>query len=316
VVSTLGKAGEITIIEEQFDYFSGVQMDPSFLFAVTNALRERQMADAAGKQAAFELQKQQEAESLLNKRKEVLESMKQESNRLLARSHDFPAEVVLHSALIAQYMVISGIVPDSFTEEKDKEQSILLHKKLVNLTNKCLPFISAEEKAQIDACLTANWRSAYLEFIYPKIVAREQLELVNKKLRGEKRRSIIAWVLFCYWAAFGSYVGVILGMTSIKLEDPNLVSLASIGIAIGIIAIFLPVFYWIYPKEMVKTRKTKEQLLMQANLTDKNLWQGVQKEYPVFPTAEQLRAEYDQLRQTVRSTEQKYSPPGEEPPES
>lgn len=291
-------------------------MDPSFLFAITNALRERQIADAAGKQAAFELQKQQETESLLNKRKEVLESMKQDSNRLLVRSHDFPAEAVLHSSMIAQYMVINGVVPDSFTEEKDKEQSILLHKKLVNLTNKCLPLISAEEKAQIDTCLMANWKSAYLEFIYPKIVARENLDQVNKEYSIEKRRSIIVWVLFCFWSCFGAYVGLILGMTSIKFEDPNLVSLAAIGIALGIIAIFLPVFYWIYPKEMTKIRKAKEQLLIQADLTDKNLWKGIQKEYPDFPTAEQLRAEYEQLRQTVISTVQKYSPPGEEKPES
>lgn len=270
------------------------------------------MADAAGKQAAFELQKQQEAESLLNKRKEVLESMKQESNHILVRSSDFPAEAVLRASIMAQYMVINGVVPDSFTEERDKEQSILLHKKLVNLTNKCLPLISAAEKAQIDACLAANWKSAYLEFIYPRIVARENLEQVSKKYHAERRKSIIAWVLFCYWAGFGAYVGLILGMTSIKLEDPNLVSLAAIGIAIGIIAIFLPVFYWIYPKEMIKTRKAKEQLLIQANFKDKNLWEGIQKEYSAIPGAEQLRAEYEQLRQTVATTMQKYSPPIEE----
>jgi hypothetical protein len=290
-------------------------MDPSFFYAIANALRERQFTEAAGKQAAFELQQQQEQEALKNKRKEVLESMKLDSNKILLRSNDFPAETVLHASMLAQYMVINGIVPDSFTEEKDKEQSILLHKKLVNLNNKCLPLISVEEKAQIDACLTANWKSAYLEFIYPRIAARENLEQITKKYRVEKRKSIIAWVLFCYWSAFGAYVGMILGLTSLKFENTDLVSLTSIGIAVGIIALFLPVFYWIYPKELSKTKNTKQQLLIQVDFKDKKLWEGILKEYPVIPSTQQLRAEYEQLRQTVVSTMQKYSPPKEETPE-
>ncbi len=290
-------------------------MDPSFFYAIANALRERQFTEAAGKQAAFELQQQQEQEALKNKRKEVLESMKLDSNKILLRSNDFPAEAVLHASMLAQYMVINGIVPDSFTEEKDKEQSILLHKKLVNLNNKCLPLISVEEKAQIDSCLTANWKSAYLEFIYPRIAARENLEQINKKYRVEKRKSIIAWVLFCYWSAFGAYVGMILGLTSLKFENTDLVALASIGIAVGIIALFLPVFYWIYPKELSKTKNTKQQLLIQVDFKDKKLWEGILKEYPVIPSTQQLRAEYEQLRQTVVSTMQKYSPPKEETPE-
>ncbi|MEA5078496.1 MAG: hypothetical protein VB013_07990 [Anaerolineaceae bacterium] len=163
-------------------------MDPSFLFAIANTLRERQIAEAAGKQAAFELQKQQEEETLLKKRKEFLESMKQDSNKLVARSNEYPADVLLQSSLMIQYMLINGFVPDSFKEEKDKEQCILLHKKLVNLNNKCLPVLSKEDIAQIEACLAANHKIAYLEYIYPRVAARERMDEINKKYHAAIKR--------------------------------------------------------------------------------------------------------------------------------
>jgi len=268
-------------------------MDPSFLFAIANSLRDRQMADAAGKQAAFELTKQKEKEEALNRRKEILASFKERSNTLVARSNDYPADTLLHANLMTDYLMATAVVPDSFPEEKDKEQSVLLHKKLANLTKKCLPMVTEEERAEIESCLAANHKTHYLQYIFPNVAAREKLLGIEKKFRSDRLRSIFVWTIFCFWALFAGYVGFILAVTVINIEDELLSS-----------------------KDLVKTKKLREQTIPLAEFNNRALWQGIQESYPEIPSIEQLRKEYEELCQKVDAIVQKYSPPVEEPPES
>ncbi|MEA5079630.1 MAG: DUF4190 domain-containing protein, partial [Anaerolineaceae bacterium] len=126
------------------------------------------------------------------------------------------------------------------------------------------------------------------------------------------KRSIFAWVIFCFWSVFAAYVGVILAITTIKIDDEILEMLAVGGIVLGMIALILPVLYRVYPREISKLKQTREQYLLQAEINSAKLWQGIREVYPVLPSVEQLRQEYEQLRQTVDLTLRKYSPPGEE----
>jgi len=290
----------------------GGRMDPSFLFAITNALRERQMADAAGKQAAFELAQQQEKEEVLNKRKEILASFKERSNTLVARSSDYPADALLHANLMTDYLMATAVVPDSFPEEKDKEQSVLLHKKLANLTKKCLPMVTEEERAEIESCLVANHKTHYLQYIFPKVAAREKLLGIEKKFRSDRFRSIFVWTIFCFWGLFAGYVGFILGVTVFNIEDKFVSLLALLGIIFGMIGLILPILYRVYPKDMGKTKKLREQTISLAEFNNRALWQGIQESYPEIPSIDQLRKEYEELCQKVDVTVQKYSPPIEE----
>lgn len=291
-------------------------MDPSFLFAIANSLRDRQLADAAGKQAAFELTKQQEKEEALNRRKEILASFKERSNTLVARSNDYPADTLLHANLMTDYLMATAVVPDSFPEEKDKEQSVLLHKKLANLTKKCLPMVTEEERAEIESCLAANHKTHYLQYIFPNVAAREKLLGIEKKFRSDRLRSIFVWTIFCFWALFAGYVGFILAVTVINIEDELLSLLTLIGIVFGMIGLILPILYRVYPKDLVKTKKLREQTIPLAEFNNRALWQGIQESYPEIPSIEQLRKEYEELCQKVDAIVQKYSPPVEEPPES
>lgn len=294
---------------------AGVTMDPSFLFTVANLLRDRQMAETAGRQTAFELERQQEKEEILNNRKEILNSFKERSNAVLTRSSNYPAYALLHANLMSDYLMATAVVPDSFPEEKDKEQSVLLHKKLANLTKKCLPMVTEEERAEIESCLAVNHKTHYLQYIFPKVVAREKLLGIDRKFRTNRWRSIFVWTLFCFWALFSGYVSFILGVTVIKIEDDLLLLLAVFGIIFGMIGLILPILYRLYPKDILKTKKLREQTIPLAEFNNRVLWQEIQENYPVIPSSEQLRKEYEELCQTVDSTVQKYSPLNEEPPE-
>ena len=68
-------------------------------------------------------------------------------------------------------------------------------------------------------------------------------------------------------------------------------------------------------EDILKTKKLREQTIPLAEFNNRVLWQEIQENYPVIPSSEQLRKEYEELCQTVDSTVQKYSPLNEEPPE-
>ena len=104
-------------------------MDPLFLSHLAQQAQQRIHLVSQGRQAARQAE-------VLNQRRELLASAQEEASKNLQEASACPQRALVRLQLLISNLNYSDVAPDSFEDKQEKEEVVLLWRKLSNLWQK------------------------------------------------------------------------------------------------------------------------------------------------------------------------------------
>ncbi len=174
-------------------------MDPNFLPLLVQQLAERNQMISIGKRQAIE---EREREMLETSRKNLLRFAASESDVLLRDSTSVPQQVLVRSQILMNQLNGMNIIPSEYEDATEKENIILLWRKLENISEKCKAQLTPVELEQCEKCLNAVWMQSFIQAIvqnHPAYVnylaAKAELDQKTVRLRNLERSLYIVLLL-------------------------------------------------------------------------------------------------------------------------
>ena len=182
----------------------------------------------------------------------------------------------------------SGVVPDSFEDQQEKEEVVLLWRKFISLHEKCRSYLTADQLAQCQECLEAIGMQVYIETIARRLQAYQEYQQLKPIWNKTRRNTKIAALVGSAFMALtlSIMMVVIVSLSSTPKYGVN------VKIMVGLIT-FLVVFFMLFLfgnfdySESIDQRY--HQLSEDAHLEDQAYWQEVKDKYEGIPTMEQLQ---------------------------
>jgi hypothetical protein len=269
-------------------------MDPSFLFVVSNLVRERQVANNLSRRISYEEDEKIRQEKLLEFRKQMIDNAKKESSKLLLEASQYPKETYVRSAWILIHLDINEVKPDSFIDQQDKEQAALIWRKLQNICKKCEKEMTPPIKDEVDKCLAALQELNNLKLITGKLQAKQLYEQTANKLVAalQKQRRINLFILLTIFLAIFVTFSLFIYLSTIGgLSEKSSSSIAIISVGV-LVFVSLVILTKQLPKCIPSYQKLKGQYEAEAMIKNEDFWNMVIKKFSGFPSQEQLDESY------------------------
>jgi hypothetical protein len=277
-------------------------MDPTFLIASTDLVRQ----NLAGRAAAVHMQEEKNAqlreEQLLEQRRKVLSAVSQESHGLVRESNDMPARVLVQVHIAASNLNYWGVVPDSFTDLKEKEDAALLWRQLSSLEKKCKENLTPQQIEACKNCLNAMALQnligtvahrltpyAKLQELKPKVEALRQKNEKISVLRNASRTGIVIIGALTYvYGAVTVGKGGALGL---------LIPWILATYTTTMIANYL--FETLRPKDAKPLDSRYQMLAYESGIDDVEFWKMVTDRFGSVPTEEVLQQAWKEQQRAI-----------------
>lgn len=275
-------------------------MDPLFLSHLAQQAQHRMHLIALGRQTM------REAETL-NQRRELLASAQEEVSQILQEASAFPQRALVRLQLLISNLNYSGVAPDSFEDNQEKEEVVLLWRKLSNLWQKMNSQLTADQLAQCQECLDAIVMEFFIQTLASRLEAYEKYQLLQpiwEEVRlGAKKMAvyqktgwaigsiglsiIMVWVVsYSSTPRYGANAMIMVGMISFLV-------LISMGFLLGIFDIS-------NQQSFQSIDQYSHQLSEDAQIDDHDFWQAVTDKFGGIPTADQLQQSWDEQETRIR----------------
>jgi hypothetical protein len=176
-------------------------MDPLFFVTLMQQMQQRNLIAAQGRQAAREAE-------ILNQRREKLATAQQYANQLVQESSNFPQPTFVRLQLFLKNLEYYGVLPDSFEDQQEKEDAVLLWRKLARVLEKCSSFLTADQMAQCQVCLDAMVMESFINTVANRLKAYEEYRQLKPKWESTWREARVVAVSQKIWLVFMIIVAV------------------------------------------------------------------------------------------------------------
>ena len=244
---------------------------------------------------------------ILNQRRELVAFAQEEAGQILQEAPAFPQRALVRLQLLISNLNDSGVTPDSFEDNQEKEEVVLLWRKLSNLWQKTSSQLTADQLEQCQDCLDAIAMEYFIQTLASRLEAYEKYQLLQPmweeaRLGAKKMAAYqkIGW-------AIGS-----IGLSMVLVWVVSLSSTPRIGanamIMVGLISFlvlnimgFLPGIFDISNQQSFQTiDQLYHQFSEDAQIEDHGFWQAVTDKFGGIPTAEQLQQSWDEQEAKTR----------------
>jgi hypothetical protein len=276
-------------------------MDPLFLVTLMQQMQQRNLIAAQGRQAAREAE-------ILNQRREKLATARQYANQLVHESSNFPQPTFVRLQLFLKNLEYYGIVPDSFDDQQEKEDAVLLWRKLASLLEKCSSFLTADQLAQCQVCLDAMVMESFINTVANRLKAYEEYRQLKPKWKSTWRKARVVavsqkiWLVFMIIVASG-FAALIVYKAYIGQIGSNAAAIALTIWILAISALGIKV-YWVLesdnPEGLIAIDQRYHQLSAAAQVEDQDFWQAVTDKFDGIPTVAQLQQYWDEQEAKIR----------------
>jgi hypothetical protein len=157
-------------------------MGPFLLSHFMQQQQQLQLMAAQGKQAMREAE-------ILNQRREMLASAQQYAIQLVQESSSNPQRTFGSLQLFAKNLVYDSVVPDSFEDPLEKEEVVVLWRKLSNLFDKCKSSMTAGQLGQCQECLNAFGSEYFLQKVAGRLSAYTMYQQIKPRWEDAWRLS-------------------------------------------------------------------------------------------------------------------------------
>jgi hypothetical protein len=257
--------------------------------------QQRQLIVAQGDQAMREAE-------ILKSRRELLLSAQQHATQLVQESSTYPQRTFVRLSLVVRNLEYYGVVPDSFEDKQEKEEVVLLWRRLSNLWDKTRSLQTEEQLAQCQDCLDAYGMEYFLQTVANRLKPYEEYQAIKSRWEEAWRLSrqlsryqnVSSGVVIFLILGYMAFIFYVMYTGSGGVNPVSVVLAVLLFVSVGIV-------YWVYerfesrrPQDLKELDQRYRQLSEDAPLEDQEYWQEVKDKFGGIPTWEQLKQSWDE----------------------
>jgi hypothetical protein len=174
-------------------------MNPNLLPVVAAQLmQQNQLIRAQASRLLQEEEAERRQAELLEERARQLASARQAADTLVHEASTHPQRTFVKLQIMLSNLDYCGAVPDSYAEQQEREQVVLLWRRLLNTVDKSQSLMTDAQMAECRACLDAFSTEYWVRETARRLEAYELYQQV-KPLREEAHRQVRQIVLRRRW---------------------------------------------------------------------------------------------------------------------
>jgi hypothetical protein len=264
-------------------------VDPILISTVAaQLLQQQQLIISLAARAA---QEEEERRALLEEREKLLESARQEAEELVHQASSQPQRTYVRLQIMLSSLVAGEVVPDSYADQKTKEQVVLLWRRLSHLDEKSRSLMTEEQLAQCMECLNALYTEYWIRETAIRLEAYEEYQRLKTQWESAQRKiEQITLLRRWLWAAIVgiSLVSFLAYARSAGFDQAaNYLILWVLGTG-GLAGLVLPVTDSLLPKDRKTIEHDFQAAGQNAEIANTEFWEKVAEMFDGVPRMEQL----------------------------
>jgi hypothetical protein len=267
-------------------------MDPNLVPVIAAQLLQQNQFVRV--QAARALQKEEEQRrqvALIEERKKQLASARQSADTLAHEASTHPQRTFVKLQIMLSNLDFCGATPDSFEDQQEKEQVVLLWRRLLNNAEKSQSFMTVDQMAQCKTCLNAFSTEYWIRETARRLVAYEEYQRV-KPLRERDQRQVRQIVIHRRWQwavigliALASYLVFASRVGFEQTSSFSLLWMLAAGVLAGVVFMVGEVRL---PKDRDALDHQFQVAYQQAEIANAGFWETVNEKFGGVPSLERL----------------------------
>lgn len=264
-------------------------MDPSLIPAVAaQILQHEQLVRSL---AARAVQEEEEQRRRAEEREKLLASARQEAETLVHQASSHPQRTYVTLQIMLSNLDSLGAVPDSYEDQKEKEQVVLLWRRLLHIVDKSQSLMTEEQMAQCQQCLNAFYTEYWIRETARRLEAYEEYQRL-KSIWESSHRKIRQIILLRRWLWAGiAGVALVSFLAYVRSVGFDLASSILVWWVLGAGGLAFVVFA-ITEDRIPKDRDAIERELhaagQKAEIANTEFWEKVAEMFGGVPSMEQL----------------------------
>lgn len=264
-------------------------MDPILIPTVAAQMLQQQRLIIS--LATRAVQEEEERRALLEEREQMLASARQEAEDLVHQASTYPQRTYVRLQIMLSNLYSLEVVPDSYEDQKAKEQVVLLWRRLGHLVEKSQSLMTEEQMAQCQQCLNALYTEYWIRETAKRLEAYEEYQRL-KPLWESSHRKIEQIILLRKWLwagiAFAALVSFLVYARSAGSElaaNWLLMWVLGAGLLAGIV---FAVTEARLPKDQDAIENKYQVASQKAEIANTDFWNKVDEVFGGVPTMERL----------------------------
>lgn len=276
-------------------------MDPGLFVAAVQSLNQHRLAQSAALLSRQQREEEARRIKLQEYRQELIDTAKKDTRDLLEQSKDFPQRAFVNTQLFLRQLDTFDVKPESFDDLAEKEEAVLIWRKLLNISEKAKSQLSKDQEQQCLDCLKAVSIESFIKVVASFLDPYQKYQAINQqiehaKMKAAKKRGFqwISWLgILIIWFAF--FLLLTIG------NFPSLIIEAVFWPLTVVMVSFL--FYLLLVGEGTKETKKLNFSLKKnyalANLDNVDFWNQVEEMFEGIPSVEQLKNTWNEQEMII-----------------
>lgn len=265
-------------------------MDPSLIPVVAAQLLHQQRLIIS--LAARAVQEEEEQRALLEEREQLLASAREETEALVHQASTHPQRTYVRLQIMLSNLDSLGVVPDSYEDQKIKEQVVLLWRRLGHLLEKSQSLMTEEQMAQCQQCLNALYTEYWIRETAKRLEAYEEYQRLKPLWESGQRKIRQIILLRKYeWAGI-AFVALVSFLVYARSTGSDLAAnwLLMWVLVAGILAsvVFVGTEANL-PKDQDAIEHNLQAASQKAEINNADFWKTVSEMFGGMPTMERLQ---------------------------
>jgi hypothetical protein len=265
-------------------------VDPSLIPVVAAQLLHQQRLIIS--LAARAVQEEEEQRALLEEREQLLASAREETEALVHQASTHPQRTYVRLQIMLSNLDSLGVVPDSYEDQKIKEQVVLLWRRLGHLVEKSQSLMTEEQMAQCQQCLNALYTEYWIRETAKRLEAYEEYQRLKPLWESGQRKIRQIILLRKYeWAGI-AFLALVSFLVYARSAGSDLAAnwLLMWVLVAGILAsvVFVATEANL-PKDQDAIKHNFQVAIQNAEIANNDFWEKVDEVFGGVPTMERLQ---------------------------
>lgn len=267
-------------------------MDPSLIPVVAaQLLQQEQLSRSLAARALQDEEEQRRQAALLEEREKLLASAREEAEALVHQVSSSPQRTYVKLQIMLSNLYALEVVPDSYEDQKAKEQIVLLWRRLGHLVEKSQSLMTKEQLAQCQECLNAIYTEYWIGETAKRLEAYEEYQRLKPLWESSQRKmGQITLLRKWLWAgiAFVALVSFLVYASSAGSDlaaNWLLMWVLGAGILAGVVFVVTEARL---PKDQDAIEHKFQVASQNAEIDNTDFWKTVSEMFDGVPTMERL----------------------------
>lgn len=233
-------------------------------------------------------------EDILKFQREIIASMREEADSFQREADEKPDQVMVKVLLSMLRMARLGVTPDAFPTVEEKENVVLVWRKLSNFGDRCRSQLNEERRKQCADAVNAGNFLDLIQVLNTRLVHYRNHFILKKQYSDAKRKNAILGLVQWALVLVGTLlVGILASWANQNPSEGNLMLLMTV---LGLYSLILIGGCFIAASKKVKNipnlQSRVNNTAKSGFVQDHDFWKAVEEKFNGIPSDEQFLQTY------------------------